>query len=78
MRIIFSIFALLSIALLSLIMALRSELFALKLITWGVDQFSSLSLELVNPRLDLLGGNASADQIHLYQDDTTGPPLVSI
>lgn len=78
MRIFFPTLALLSIALLSLTMALRSELFALTLITWGVDRFSSLTLELVNPKLDLLGGSASADQIHLYQSDTAGPPLVSV
>lgn len=78
MRIVFSILVLLAFALLSLTMALRSEQFALNLVTWGVDRFSSLTLELVNPRLDLFGGSASADQIHLYQADTVGPPLVSV
>lgn len=66
------------LAAVSLTLALRSERFVAVSLEWTVERLSSLDLELVNPSFDLLGGRLSADQIHLYQDDTSGPALVSV
>ena len=78
MRTLLALALFLLLAAISLTLALRSERFVAASVEWTVERFSSLDLELVNPSFDLVGGRLSADQIHLYQDDTSGPALVSV
>ncbi|MFT6955103.1 MAG: hypothetical protein ACJAYC_000091 [Halieaceae bacterium] len=59
-------------------LALKSERFVLAALEWGIDSFTSLDLELRHPRIDLFRRTASAEEIHLYQDESDGLPLVSI
>jgi hypothetical protein len=74
---VFSVLFVLLLAL-TLGLALRSERFVLAALEWGIDRFTSLDLELGNPRIDLFKLTASAGEIHLYQDESDGLPLVSI
>ena len=78
MRTLLALVLFLALAVISLGLALRSERFTAAAIEWTVERLSSLDLELVNPSFDVMGGELSADQIHLYQDDTSGPALVSV
>ncbi|MEH6517952.1 MAG: AsmA family protein [Halioglobus sp.] len=63
---------------LTLGLALKSERFVLAALEWGIDSFTSLDLELRNPRIDLFKRTASAEEIYLYQDESDGLPLISI
>jgi hypothetical protein len=58
--------------------ALRSERFLLAVADWAMDRFTDLRLELRNPRIALLEGHVSADEIHLLYRETDGPALVSV
>lgn len=57
---------------------LRSPTLPLRAVAWGIDNFTSLNIEVVDPHIDLLAGDISASQIHLYQDTAKTAPLVSI
>ncbi len=73
------IVALLVLALvLGLGFALRSERLVLNVVEWAVDNFTSLDLEFSEPRFDLLRRSVSASEVHLYQDESEGLPLVSV
>ena len=63
---------------LTLGLALRSERLVLAALEWGIDSFTGLDLELRNPHIDVFKRTASAGEIHLYQDESDGLPLVSI
>jgi hypothetical protein len=78
MRTLLSIVLLTILAVISLTLALRSERFIAAAVEITVERLSSLDLELVKPSFDLLGGKVTAEQIHLYQDDTSGPALISV
>ena len=78
MRYLLALVLFLILAVISLALALRSERFVALAVEMAVDRLSSLNLELVNPSFDLMGARLTAEQIHLYQGDTSGPALISV
>lgn len=62
----------------ALILALRSESTVLRGLEWAVDSLTEFDLELVNPRIDVYAGYASADEVHLHQDTSLGPAIISV
>ena len=62
----------------SIVLVLRSESMVLDGLEWAVDNLTDFDLELVNPRIDVYAGSASADEVHLHQDTAYGPAMVSV
>jgi AsmA family len=60
------------------LLALRSEPTLIALAYWSVETFTDLRLELKKPVLRPLQGLVSAEEIHLYPKDDSGPPFLSI
>ena len=60
------------------LLALRSEPALIAMAYWSVETFTDLRLELKKPVLRPLQGLVSAEEIHLYPEDDSGPPFLTI
>ena len=59
-------------------LALSSERFLLASLHWAAGHFADLTLELSEPRINLLSGQLSASEIRLIPRGTDGPALLSV
>jgi len=78
MRKLVFLFLLLVALFLAPLLLIHSETTLIKLAYWAVDRFTDLRLELKSPVLRPFQGIASADEIHLYPKDNSGPPFLSV
>ena len=69
---------LITLAFVSLLLALRSQTFVLGAAHWAVAAFTDLRLELHDAKVDVYRGELSAAGIHLVPASIEGPPLLSI
>ena len=59
-------------------LALSSERLVVASLHWAASYFADLTLELRDPRVNVLSGQLSASEIHLIHRGTDGPALLSV
>lgn len=77
-RLFLAIAGLLLVAVIALLVALRSQAFVLGAAHWAMATFSGLSLTLVEPHIDVYAGNFSASEVHVMPQGGEGPALLSV
>jgi hypothetical protein len=77
-RLLFAIAGLILLAVVSLLLALRSQTFVLGSLHWAMETFSGLSLKLVDPRIDVYAGLFSVGEVHVMPQNSDGPALLSV
>lgn len=77
-RLFLAIAGLFLVAVIALLIALRSQAFVLSAAHWAVETFSGLSLTLVDPHIDVYGGLFSASEVHVGPEGGSGPALLSV